>query len=248
MAAPPQGQTVVRAPDPGYVVRDLARMSQARNYQRWQFDLVAGHLGQRILEVGCGTGNFTQFLADRSHVHGIDIESACVDRFRRRFADQPHLTAQVMDVLAAEFPSLASQRFDTIICLNVLEHIRDDAETLRRFHGILPPGGRVALMVPAFEALHGPIDDHLGHYRRYTKRSLSELGASTGFRVRASRYFNFAGGIGWWVNARVIPRTEQSTGQIALFDSVIVPVMSAVEKYIPLPFGQSVLGILEKAA
>ena len=248
MGAPLQSHVPVRVPNPGYVVRDLARMSVARNYQRWQYDLIASHLGQRILEVGCGIGNFTQFLADRSHVHGIDIESACVDSFRKRYADQPHLTAQVMDVLGPEFVSLRSQQLDTVICLNVLEHIREDVETLRKFHAVLQPGGHVVLMVPAFQALYGPIDEQLGHYRRYTKKSLREAAEAAGFQIRKLRYFNVVGGIGWWVNARLIPRTEQSSGQIALFDSVIVPAMSAVDKILPLPFGQSVLGILEKGS
>jgi SAM-dependent methyltransferase len=246
MLAASQGDSALRTPDPDYVVRDQARMSAARNYQRWQYDLIAPYLGRRILEVGCGIGNFTQYLAERGQVHGIDVEAACVEEFRRRFAARPQLTAEVVDVLGPDFDALAARRFDTVVCLNVLEHIRDDAEALRRFHGVLQPGGRVLLMVPAFQSLYGPIDERLGHYRRYTRRSLTEVAAAKGFRVRAARYFNCVGGIGWWINAKVLPRREQSAGQIAVFDSIVVPVMSMVERFLPLPFGQSVLGVLER--
>lgn len=246
MLAPVGGAPVIRTPDPDFVVRDQAQMSAARNYQRWQYRLIAPYLGSRILEVGCGIGNFTQYLADRGQVHGIDVEAACVEEFRRRFAGQPHLTAEVMDVLGPEFGALAARPFDTVVCLNVLEHIRDDAEALRRFRSVLQPGGRVLLIVPAFQALYGPIDARLGHYRRYTKQGLAEVAAQAGFRVRAARYFNCVGGLGWWVNAKLLPRREQSAGQIAVFDAVVVPLMSVAERWLPLPFGQSVLGVLEK--
>jgi len=110
----------------------------------------------------------------------------------------------------------------------------------------LPSGGAAVLIVPAFGALHGPIDERLGHYRRYSKRSLAQAARDAGFRPRVLRYMNSVGFLGWWLNARVLRRTEQSTAQIRIFDSIVVPVLSRVERVIEPPAGQSILAVLVK--
>ncbi len=229
-----------------YTVRDQQRMSQAVNYFAWQSRISAEALGQRVLEVGCGLGNFTEFLAGRERVIGIDIDAACIDLHRARFEGNPAVRSQVLDAQDPAFLALRQEKLDSIACLNVLEHIEDDRLTLRRFQEVLPSGGKVVLLVPAFEALYGPIDANLGHFRRYTKRSLRETAEAAGLRARTLRFFNFVGFFGWWVNAKISRREEQSDGQIALFDGVIVPVMSRLEAVVEPPVGQSIFAILEK--
>jgi ubiquinone/menaquinone biosynthesis C-methylase UbiE len=229
-----------------YTVRDQQRMSRAVNYFAWQAKLAMAPLGQRVVEVGCGIGNFTRMIADRERVIGLDIEPACIAEHRKRFASQPNVSSMVMDALAPEFDSLRQERPDSVVCLNVLEHIEDDLGTLRAFAGILPVGGRAVLIVPAFMALYGPIDKHLGHYRRYTRNSFRQVAEQAGFRASQVRYMNTAGFFGWWVNAKVLRREEQSEGQIDLFDKGIVPVMEKLEGWIHPPFGQSIFAVLEK--
>jgi hypothetical protein len=102
------------------------------------------------------------------------------------------------------------------------------------------------LIVPAFQSLFGPIDHLLGHHRRYSKATLSRLADQAGFRVAKLRYMNVIGFFGWWLNARVLRRTEQSEAQIAVFDSLVVPIQSAVERWIEPPCGQSIFAVLEK--
>ena len=94
--------------------------------------------------------------------------------------------------------------------MNVLEHVRDDVCALRNMAAVLPAGGKAVLIVPAFEALYGPIDRNLGHYRRYSKKGLRELAAAAGFEVKTLRYMNSVGCIGWWINAKLLKRTAQS--------------------------------------
>jgi hypothetical protein len=113
---------------------------------------------------------------------------------------------------------------------------------------VLSPGGRAVFILPAFEALYGPIDANLGHFRRYSRSSWRRLARRTGFRVKLARYMNSVGFLGWWVNAKILRKREQSDGQIALFDSVIVPLMSRLEALVPPPFGQSIFTVLEKTA
>jgi SAM-dependent methyltransferase len=180
-------------------------------------------------------------------VIGIDVEPACVKAWRSSFPDCANLLGYTMDVLDSAFLDLERHCADTIVCLNVLEHIEDDKRALQHMHAVLRPGGRALLIVPAFESLYGPIDRNLGHFRRYSQANLRRLGESTGFRTMV-RFFNVVGLFGWWLNAKVLKRTEQSPSQIRLFDRVIVPALSRVEAVAPPPFGQSIFAVLEKPA
>jgi SAM-dependent methyltransferase len=229
-----------------YTVRDQERMDYARRYFEWQFAMAEEHLGARVLEVGCGLGNFTQHLTNREFVAGIDVEPLCVEKHRRRFSEDANIASFAMDVLSPEFEDLRRYNPGSIACLNVLEHIHDDGLALAHMSAVLPRGGTVVLIVPAFAALYGPIDKLLGHYRRYSKKSLAEAARSAGFECRVLRYINSVGFFGWWFNARILKKTEQSTAQIRLFDSAIVPVISRVERWMEPPVGQSVFAVLVK--
>ncbi len=220
-------------------------MRHAKNYFEWQSRLVEPHVGRRVLEIGCGLGNFTQHLLDRELVVGLDVEPACVEAWQTAFAGRPNLVGMHLDGSSEAFRELKRYEPDTVVCLNVLEHIEDDLETLRNMHAVLPPGGRALLIVPAFAGLYGPIDRNLGHYRRYSRRGFRELAAAAGFEARL-RYLNTVGFVGWWVNAKVFQKTEQSESQIRFFDQVIVPVMSRVEGMVPPPFGQSLFAVLRR--
>ena len=229
-----------------WALEDQALMARARNYFAWQARLVKPELGRRVVEVGCGTGNFTGAILDRELLVAIDIEPACVERLRGRFPGRENLLTFVCSPGTPEFAALARLRPDSCVCLNVLEHIEDDAGALRSMAGILPPGGRVALMLPAFPALFGPIDRNLGHYRRYTRRSVEEMAERAGLKVVRVRFMNTVGFFGWWVNARVLRREAQSAGQIEVFDRAIVPAMARLEGILPPPFGQSLIAVLAR--
>jgi SAM-dependent methyltransferase len=233
-------------PDAEYTVRDQERMADATKYFAWQSRLVTRELGNRVLEIGCGVGNFTKHILDRELVVGIDVEQECIAAGRQAMGERPNLITRQMDVLDPEFAGMRRYRFDSIVCLNVLEHISDDELALRHMAKVLSDGGTVVLLVPACESLYGPIDKNLGHYRRYSKKLVRKLAAATGFEVAKLRYMNSVGFLGWWLNARVLKRQEQSSGQIAVFDRWIVPALSVLESEIEPPFGQSLFVVLVK--
>ena len=232
-------------PSAEYTVRDQKRMRSAGNYFDWQARLVAPHVGQRVIEIGCGVGNFTRYLLDRELVVGIDVEPACAEQWQLAFPGKANLLGKAMDVTDAAFLDLKENRPDTVVCLNVLEHVEDDVTALEHMHAVLPKGGRALLIVPAYEGLYGPIDLNLGHYRRYSKEPFAKLAGSLGFRSKM-KYMNMVGCLGWWMNAKVLKKTEQSEDQIRFFDAAIVPVLSRLEAAIPPPFGQSIFAVLEK--
>ncbi len=228
-----------------YTLLDQRLMRRATRYFAWQARLAKEQLGGRVIEVGCGTGNFTQHLTDRELVMGLDVVEGCVEQARARFAENSHLQFRCLDVQDSAFVDLKAQRPDSVVCLNVLEHVRDDRLALEHMREVLAPGGRAVFLLPAFESLYGPIDRNLGHFRRYSKASWRELAEGTGFRVALSRYFNSVGFFGWWANARIFRKESQSESQIELFDRVAVPVLSRLEGWVEPPLGQSIFTVIE---
>jgi SAM-dependent methyltransferase len=229
-----------------YALQDQERMSLAQNYFAWQARLVTKELGQRILEVGCGIGNFTRFLLDREQVVALDLEPEHVDCLEERYREHRNLHAVCEDFTAASLSKLRSFNLDSCVCLNVLEHIEDDLIALRNMASLLLFQGVIVLLVPAFPVLFGPIDKNLCHYRRYRRRSMRHLAQAAGLRIKKMHYLNFAGFFGWWMNSHVFKREAQSHSQIKIFDTYIVPWLSRIEAFVPPPFGQSLLVVLQK--
>jgi SAM-dependent methyltransferase len=229
-----------------YTLEDQERMSRAQNYFAWQSRLVTRELGQRVVEVGCGLGNFTGMLLDREAVVAVDRETDCIQRLKARYPGRDNLHAFACDAGSPAFSGLARFHPDSCVCLNALEHIENDRVALHGMASILSPGGVVVLLVPAFPALYGPIDSNLGHYRRYSRRSIARLADAAGLRIRKVHYMNALGFFGWWVNSHILKRAAQSERQIEIFDRYLVPLLSRLEGFARPPFGQSLFVVLGK--
>ncbi|HEX5430991.1 MAG TPA: class I SAM-dependent methyltransferase [Bryobacteraceae bacterium] len=228
-----------------YTLLDQQLMQRAERYFAWQARLAKQQLGRRVIEVGCGAGNFTRHLVDREWTTGLDIVEECLAQARARFQRHGNVQFLRLDVQDPRFCELKTLRPDSIACLNVLEHIRDDRLALEHMRAVLDRGGRAVFLLPAFESLYGPIDHNLGHFRRYSKGSWRTLAESAGFRVKLARYFNSIGFFGWWANARIFRKEAQSPSQIEIFDRAVVPVLSRLESWIEPCFGQSIFTVIE---
>src|SRR5204862_4713690 len=174
----------------------LERMAAAPRFNRWMFERLRPWIGRRVLEIGAGIGNMSAFLVDQAPVDRVvltDTEPVYLGRLRERFAGRPHVSVAELR-LPAVSSGLLAERLDTVVCLNVLEHIEDDRASLRAMHDLLQPGGRLVLLVPSLRALYGTLDEALGHFRRYVPAELSEKLCAAGFRLRYIEYFNLAGG------------------------------------------------------
>jgi SAM-dependent methyltransferase len=234
-----------------YALEDQLLMARATNYFAWQGRVMTRELGRRVVEIGCGAGNFTGILLRERAVLAVDKEPGCIEQLRSRHGAVPQLQLLTCDWETPDWerellPHLKAFRPDSCVCLNVLEHIEDDAEALRRMAAILPDGGVIVLMVPAFPFLYGEIDRRLGHYRRYTRESVRRLVDAVGLRVARLHYMNAIGFFGWWANAHVFKREAQSAAQIGVFDRYVVPLSSRMEKLIAPPFGQSLVMTLRR--
>jgi len=224
----------------------LRRMARLQEYNHWLHDRFDAYLGQRILEVGSGVGNQTRYFADRERVVASDIEPHYVRELTTKFGRTRNVR-----VASFQFPldqaakdDLRGERIDTIVCMNVLEHIEDDASTLRDFATILPPGGHLVLLVPSMPSLYGTLDINLHHFRRYDKEPLREMLERAGFQIDTLRYMNRVAVPGWWLNSRVLKRRVLPRGQLALF-RWILPLLKLEEHSSP-SFGLSLLALVSR--
>jgi glycosyltransferase involved in cell wall biosynthesis len=224
----------------------LRRMEGLAAYNRWLHDRFDAFLGRRVLEVGSGVGNQTRYFANRERVVASDIEPHYLRELRRRFEDSENVRVAsfVFPLGPAERADLQGERIDSIVCMNVLEHIEHDGPTLRDFAAVLPPGGRLVLLVPALPALYGTLDVALHHFRRYDREGLVKLVREAGFEVREIRYLNRPGVFGWWLNSRLLKRRVLPRGQLRAF-TWLMPFLKREETR-PPSFGMSLLVLGER--
>ncbi|HYG79254.1 MAG TPA: class I SAM-dependent methyltransferase [Pyrinomonadaceae bacterium] len=235
-----------------YVGHDLESMSLARNYRRWILDLFAPHLGRRVVEVGAGTGSFSELLLAREPESLTLVEpSAEMHRLLVEHVGRLPTRARVRvynDTFARVAGRLTEggERPDSIIYVNVLEHVEDDEAELRLVADALAPGGRAFIFVPAFRWLYGSFDRQVGHRRRYTRGELAAKCGRAGFRVVKSAYFDAAGVLPWWLKYRVLRSEKMEPAAVKFYDDFCVPVVRRVEAVVPPPLGKNVLLVAEK--
>lgn len=231
-------------PDP--IIRDLEIMSGAVNYRQWIFSLYSKYLGQRIVEIGAGIGSYTGMFLDRELVIAVDNYEPCIEYLKSRFSRNNNVIPLKIDVSAQEAMELRHYNPDTIICINVLEHILDDNKALFQMSSMLNDNRRLILIVPAHRFLYGSIDRSVGHHRRYSKQKLREKMTSAGFKIREMFYMNSIAVPAWFLNNRILKRKEESPAQVLFFDRLIVPWLKAIEHAIKPPFGLSLFAIADK--
>jgi len=221
----------------------LERLNRAPRFTRWMADVIRPYMGKRVLEIGAGIGNMSVHLMPREIYWATDVNSQYLEYLWTLCPTRPYMRVARTDAENAEtFP--AGQSFDTVICLNVVEHIQDDAGALRNVWNILDQGGRAIILVPYGPKLYGSLDEVLGHFRRYTKEQLVEVSQRAGFRVEKVLKFNRPGVLAWWLNGRVLRRKTFGLGQIRLLN-IMTPVFRLLDNWLPLP-PLSIIAILRK--
>lgn len=220
----------------------LNQLAELDQYNSWIFDAIKGALGSRVLEVGSGTGNVTRFLAAGGReVVATDVEPSYRERLSALFRTSPRVEVSHFDLNSAAPPELVARPFDSVVCLNVLEHIEDDLAALREMRRVIRPGGSLALLVPSHPSLYGEFDRAVGHFRRYSKSGLQSLLGQAAFEVTSIRFFNIAAMLPWLVNGRILRRDYLPRGQTRLAD-LLVPVLR-LERLIGPPCGLSLIAI-----
>jgi len=213
----------------------LHALSKAPRFNRWMGDTIRPYLGERVLEIGAGIGNLTRVLIPRIKCYvAADIDGEHLARLATRFQHRHNLHVQHCDLAnAADFSDFAAS-MDTVVCLNVLEHIEDDRQGLRNIHAALRKGGRAIVLVPHGQEIFGTLDVALGHYRRYSHQELKEKMEGAGFRVDKILEFNRITRPGWYVSGKLLKRTTFSALQMKVFDR-FVWLWRRVDERLPWP-------------
>jgi len=210
----------------------LVSLSEVPNFNRWMADALRPYLGARVLELGSGIGNMTRNLCPRDRYTASDINPHYLDYLRRTFHSRPYLDVQKVDLASAlDFAPLEG-KYDTVVCLNVLEHIKAEAAALANIRGSLAPGGRAVILVPQGPGVYGTLDEVLGHERRYTRETLTAALKSAGFEVDELFDFNRATTPGWWFNGKVLRRRHFGRVQLKVMN-LSVWLLRRVDAWLP---------------
>jgi len=218
----------------------LESVASAVHYHEWLTDLGRPHLGEHPLELGSGLGDYAQRWLDTGtpQITVSDVDPPRLAHLRTRFADDPRVSVASIDVLAPP-----SADYSSYVAFNVLEHIPDHVAALRAAHTLLRPGGRVVMLVPAFQFAMSRFDRAVGHCRRYTVDSLTLAMAAAGLDVLDAHYVNLPGLPAWVVGMRLLGMTPGEGPLLRVWDGAVIPVARAAEARHRPPFGQSVLAV-----
>ena len=230
---------------------ELESMAFAMKYHRWILDVFRPFLGKRIVEVGAGSGSFSELLLETIPERldalepSANLYALLAERLReidtaRVGHAHPGTLSETMESIHKAGPP------DSVIYVNVLEHIEDDERELRTIHSMLRPGGHALIFSPAHAWLMGSMDHQLGHYRRYTMKDLAGKCKAAGFTIRLSSYFDMLGIPPWWVKYCVLRSKTMEPGAVRFYDRFAVPVSRFLESVIHPPVGRNVILVGEK--
>jgi SAM-dependent methyltransferase len=212
---------------------------EARNYRKYEYDTIAPHVGRSLLEIGSGLGHFSEQFAGRLDYLAVsDNDPYCVGELRKRYADSDDV-----EVLDLELPADVGirQKVDTVVMMNVLEHIKDDVQALRDLAAVTEPGGRIVIWVPGYMQLYGDFDRKVGHVTRYTPATLGASVRAAGLRPEVLKPINFLGGIAWWAAVRRGGAGYPDPRLVKIYDRTVIPLTRGIERVVRPPFGQTVL-------
>jgi ubiquinone/menaquinone biosynthesis C-methylase UbiE len=231
--------------DAGKVALDA--LEQAPRFNRWMYSTIQKHLGTRIAELGSGRGNLSKLLKEGANVLVTDNRAEYLDELRERWGHLKNVRVAHLDLLNAEdYNVLKDFKVDTVVCLNVLEHIEDDCAVLRRLNQVLPVGCKVVFLVPFNPKLYSRFDQEIGHFRRYSKCELEEKMRAVGLNVECQYYFNKAGVIAWWVGNTLFGQRSITAWQLKVYN-LLTPLFRVLDYCLPMQ-GLSTVVVASKAS
>jgi SAM-dependent methyltransferase len=220
---------------------EFAALSAAKNYREALAREFGPHLNGAVLEVGSGIGQFTEILKaqpDITRLTAVEPHGPFCDKHRQAFPRHDLVEGTVDDLP----PGTA---WNSIVSLNVLEHIGDDEGELKKYAALLrEKKGALCLLVPARPEIYAPIDRDFGHFRRYTRPELHRKLTEAGFQITRLHYYNFAGYFAWWLNFLVMKKRGFEIRKVVFYDRCIFPAVHFLESTVARPpIGQSLLAV-----
>jgi SAM-dependent methyltransferase len=198
-----------------------------------------------VAEIGAGIGNFSSLLLKKGVKQLVAFEPSenMYHRLEQRLAVYPGV-----EVIQGFFKDSLSEYkgyFDSVVYVNVLEHVEDDKEEMSCVVSSLKKNGFVCIFVPALSWLYSHLDKKLNHYRRYHKKDIIRLFQGAGLEIVKVRYFDFLGIFPWYIKFTLLKQSMKS-GNVQLYDKMVVPVMRCLESIITPPIGKNILAVAQK--
>ncbi|HEY3369275.1 MAG TPA: class I SAM-dependent methyltransferase [Prolixibacteraceae bacterium] len=228
----------------------LEVISDAGNFNQWMYDTIKPYCSGNILEIGSGIGNISQyFLNDHFDISLSDLSSDYFKILENKFSGYDNLKGLfTLDFaekeLELKYPHLIGQ-FDTVFALNVLEHVPDHEQSIKNCHKLLKLGGKLVILVPAFQSLFNQFDVALEHQRRYTPKTLKKVMDIPGFSIVHTQFFNVIGILGWYVSGKLMGKNAIPGGQMKLYDQ-LVPLWKVTDWFLRPLLGLSVICVAKK--
>lgn len=227
-------------------IETLSVIANADKLNTWFYDTIRPFCSGKILEIGSGIGNISQyFIKNNSDIILSDLREIYLKTLTNRFPAFNQLNFYLLDLVDPNFDVLHKEKFgsfDTIFALNVVEHISEDQQAIKNCYKLLKKGGKLIILVPAYQALYNRFDSELEHYRRYNQRSLNVLFDTAQFKIIQNQYFNAAGILGWYVSGRLLKNKLIPEGQMKFYN-FLVPIFKAFDKLVCNKIGLSVMTV-----
>lgn len=231
------------SPDPKlqeYVGGELELFRNATNWKAYWHSQLRPYISGDVLEVGAGIGSNVLLIRETAQTYtGVEPDPELCKQLDLASEFDNNCTAH-----AGTIDSLDSKaRYDTILYIDVLEHIEEDAQELQKARDKLKPNGRILVLCPAYQFLYSPFDQSVGHFRRYNQRSLSNI-TPDGVAIERTLYLDAAGCLASMANKYILRSDLPSRKQVLFWDRVIVPVSKIIDPLIGYRFGKTVIQVL----
>ncbi|WP_052596653.1 bifunctional 2-polyprenyl-6-hydroxyphenol methylase/3-demethylubiquinol 3-O-methyltransferase UbiG [Aureispira sp. CCB-QB1] len=225
-------------------------ISNANKFNRWTYDTIRPFCKGKILEIGSGVGNISQFfLEDGAPILLSDIRKGYCSELKHKFQAYPNLEGvELIDLVDPAFDEKFKNllgTFDTLFSLNVVEHIYDDNLAIHNAKKLLKKGGRLIILVPSYQFLFNGLDKELDHYRRYNKKTLSALFDKNDLKIINKQYFNFMGIFAWFISGKLQRNETIPEGQMGLYNA-LVPIFKIIDHIVFRAAGLSTIVVGEK--
>jgi len=233
-------------PDYKYLGEELELFEHALNWKRYFAKHIIPFLGNTVLEAGAGVAGTTPFLCKKTHDLWV-----CLD------PDEKHIAAVQSSISRGILPAFCKTRigtlanlsleetFDSILYIDVLEHIQNDANEIQTASKHLNKDGFLIILSPAHPWLYTQYDKSIGHYRRYTRKSLSAL-FSEPFVEGSIKHLDSAGVMASLANKLILKKDMPNLMQVLFWDRFIIPVSRLLDPLSGFCVGKSILGIWQK--
>lgn len=224
-------------------------VAKAENFTEWMYSEIKPYLKGNILEIGSGLGTYSRKVArdfKKSSLWFSDVDLKNIVKLKKTFQNFSNVSVTKLDLNDPDDYAKISGRVDTVLALNVLEHLKDDGSVLNNIYNLLAKNGNLIILIPAHKFLFNCIDASTGHLRRYEKKEILKKIALSRFKIKKIFYFNFLSVFSWYINGTILKKPLISEHAMRFYDKM-VPLVRFIEKRVlRQKFGISMIIVLGK--